>query len=196
MKDLVILVSDSDIEIGIKTLIEKRYNSLNIKQINFDIYKHPQRDPGVLKKAHEFLRPHISSYRYALVMFDYEGCGDEDKPIDELEAVVKERLENNGWERRCEVIILNPELEIWIWTESQQVAKVLNIAPRDLRDLIKDGKPKRPKEKMRECLRKSGIPWSSSLFKEIAEKISLTKCKDKSFEKFKTTLNSWFPQSK
>jgi hypothetical protein len=70
MKDLIILVSDSDMEIGIKTLIEKRYNSLNIKQINFDIYKHPQRDPGVLKKAHEFLRPHIYSYRYALVMFD------------------------------------------------------------------------------------------------------------------------------
>jgi len=96
MKDLVVLVADKNMEAAVKTLIEKRHESLGIRQVQADVFVHPRRDPGVFHEAHIFLQPFRGEYRYALVMFDREGCGQENKPAQQVEQEVKQRLEQSG----------------------------------------------------------------------------------------------------
>jgi len=199
MKDLVVLVADSNMKAAVQTLIEKRHKSLGIRQVQMDVFVHPERDAGVLLKAHIFLQQFRNEYRYALVMFDHEGCGQENKPAEELEQEVKQRLEQSGWQGRCEVIVLEPELEAWVWSSSPHVPKVLGLTPQKMQQILQRfpqnrlGKPQRPKEAMEECLRQAKIPRSSSIYAELAETVGLQNCVDPSFVKFRQTLQKWFP---
>jgi hypothetical protein len=199
MKDLVVLVADKNMEAAVKTLIEKRHESLGIRQVQADVFVHPRRDPGVFHEAHIFLQPFRGEYRYALVMFDREGCGQENKPAQQVEQEVKERLEQSGWRGRCEVIALEPELEAWVWSSSHHVPKVLGLTPEQLQQILQRfpkthlGKPQRPKEAMEECLRQAKIPRSSSIYAELAETVGLKNCVEPSFVKFRRTLQKWFP---
>ena len=199
MKDLVVLVADKNMEAAVKTLIEKRHESLGIRQVQADVFIHPRRDPGVFREAHIFLKPFRGEYRYALVMFDREGCGQENKPAQQVEQEVKQRLEQSGWQGRCEVIVLEPELEAWVWSSSHHVPKVLGLTPEQLQQILQRfpkthlGKPQRPIEAMEECLRQAKIPRSSSIYAELAETVGLKNCVEPSFVKFRRTLQKWFP---
>jgi hypothetical protein len=199
MKDLIVLVADENMRATIKTLLEERYQSLNIRKICADIFVHPGRDPGVFKRAHEFLMGFCGSYRYALVMFDYEGCGQEHYPPVRVREDLLRRLQSSGWQRRCEVIVLVPELEAWVWSKSPHVSKVLGLERQQMQSIVnqfdpdpKTGKPKKPKEAMEKCLRSSKIPRSSSLYAELARKVSLKHCSDPAFLQFRGVLQLWF----
>lgn len=199
MKDLVVLVADKNMEAAVKTLIEKRHESLGIGQVQADVFVHPRRDPGVFHEAHIFLQPFRGEYRYALVMFDREGCGQQNKPAQQVEQEVKQRLEQSGWQGLCEVIALEPELEAWVWSSSHHVPEVLGLTPEQLRQILERfpknhfGKPQRPKEAMEECLRQAKIPRSSSIYAKLAETVGLKNCVEPSFVKFRRTLQKWFP---
>jgi len=199
MKDLVVLVADRNMEVAVKTLIEKRYKSLGIRQVQADFFVHPRRDAGVFLEAHIFLQPHCNKYYYALVMFDHEGCGQENRPAWQVEQEVKERLEQTGWQGRCEVIVLEPELEAWVWSSSPHVPEALGLTPEQMQQILQRfpqnrlGKPQRPKEAMEECLRQAKIPRSSSIYAELAETVGLKNCVEPSFVKFRKTLQEWFP---
>ena len=58
-------------------------------------------------------------------MFDHEGSGQEDKTAVEVTSDLKTRLEQNGWKDRAEIILLEPELEAWVWSVSPHVDEVL-----------------------------------------------------------------------
>ncbi len=199
MKDLVVLVADRNMEAAVRTLIEKRHKSLGIRQVQEDVFVHQERDAGVFLKAHIFLQPFRNEYRYALVMFDHDGCGQENRSADELASEVKQRLEQSGWQGRCEVIVIEPELEAWVWCPSPHVPKVLGLTPEQVQQILSRfpknhlGKPKRPKEAMEECLRQAKIPRSSSIYAELAETVGLKNCVEPSFVKFRQTLQKWFP---
>jgi hypothetical protein len=199
MKDLVVLVADKNMEAAVKTLIEKRHKSLGIRQVQPDVFVHPDRDAGVFLKAHIFLKTHCNEYRYALVMFDHEGSGQENRPAQQVEQEVKQRLEQSGWQGRCEVIALEPELEAWVWSSSHHVPKVLGLTREQLQQILQRfpkthlGKPQRPKDAMEECLRQAKIPRSSSIYAELAETVGLKNCVEPSFVKFQRTLQKWFP---
>ena len=72
--DLVVLVADKDMEVTVSGLLA-RSQSLAMRTTSVDIYRHPQRDPGCRLRSADFLRSFSRQYRYALVMFDREGCG-------------------------------------------------------------------------------------------------------------------------
>ncbi len=109
----------------------------------------------------------------------------------------------NGWLGRCSVLVLDPELEIWVWTDSSELDKVIGWAGHQptVREwlvaqgftLNTDGKPNRPKEALRAALRYVRKQPSASLFAALAEKTSLSRCTDATFLKLKTTLRQWFP---
>jgi hypothetical protein len=65
-------------------------------------------------EAHDFLRPFVRSYARALVVFDREGCGQEQRPRDELEQIVEQHLARNGWDDHAAAIAIDPELENWV----------------------------------------------------------------------------------
>jgi hypothetical protein len=198
-KDLVILVADADME-SVVTGLVARPRALGIRAgITFDVFRHPRRDPGVFHQAHEFLRNRQNQYRYALVMFDRVGSGQESQPADWLEAEVRHRLDAAGWKGRCAVVVLDPELEVWAFANSPHVVQVIADGDEALyRQILRAqpvsayGKPACPKEVMEDLLRKKGIPRSSALYKKLAEQVSLSACQDPTFQRFRRIFQGWF----
>ena len=204
MKDLIVLVADVSMRSGIESLLERK-ESLGIRQISYNIGVHQGRDSGIYKGAVDYLRLLSDQYSYTIVFLDHEGSGQEKKQSLKIANEIKGKLERNGWKDRAEVIVFEPEFEIWIWAESHHTAEALgwnNYS--ELKNwLIHKGfwlecssKPLRPKEALIEAFKEKkekGIRFSSSIYKEIADKVSLHRCKDPSFQKLKSILQKWFP---
>jgi hypothetical protein len=200
-KDLVVLVADRNQEYAVKGMLA-RDKSLGIRQISFDIHVHPEKDSGVLLHAHDFLRPFSRRYGFALVLLDKEGSGQEKCSREELENGLETKLSSSNWADRCGAIVIEPELEIWVWSDSLKVDEVLGWAGKspDLRSWLTDRgylqtgriKPQRPKEAMEAALRVRYKPRSSSVFLQLAQQVSLERCADPSFQKFKVTIQDWF----
>lgn len=200
-KDLVVLVADKDAEQVIGALLTERVPSLHIRPVRFDIFRHPRKDPGVLLEAHDFLRPFQRHYRRALVVFDHEGSGRESIGASEVEEELQARLDRAGWQGRSAIVVISPELEIWMWASSPHVATAFgweNYAR--LKEWIEQRgmwpseatKPDRPKEAIQSALRQRRISWSSAIFAEITRRVSLARCHDGQFNRLKGVLGEWF----
>lgn len=97
-KDLFVLVADQDMYQAMQKLLA-RGDSLGIRSIRYSVDRHLRRDPGCRTDASRYLRNHIRFYRYALVVFDREGCGDA-APRGVIQQNVERSLERNGWRGR------------------------------------------------------------------------------------------------
>ena len=202
--DLIILVADADAEWTLRTLLEKRTASLGIRPIRFEVRRHPRRDSGVFREAPDFLRLYLRRAQHALVLLDREGSGSEHRlSAQEMEDDLERRLQRNGWSdpagrSRVAAIVLDPELEVWVWSRSPHVPRVLGVTQEVLEEVLEDfptsqgGKPQRPKEAMLAVLRRSGRPPSARIFQELAERVSL-RARERAFDKLRTTLQAWFP---
>jgi len=201
-KDLVVLVADKNMEHAVRSLLT-RPRSLRTRAVTVDSFVHPHHDAGCRLTAHNFLRPFTNRYAQALVMFDRVGSGHEPASRNELERQVESQLSASGWGERGAAVVLDPELEAWVWTDSPHVAAILGWQQRDpnLRTwMVQKGfltesetKPIQPKEAMETALRDAGKPRSSSLYAQLAAQVSLERCSDPAFLKFKGVLQSWFP---
>ncbi len=101
---------------------------------------------------------------------------------------------------RSEVIVLDPELEIWIPVQSPHFVEVFANGEQNLVNQVLSkhtlnalGKPLCPKELVEEVCRLSRVPRSSALYGQLASKVSLTSCQDRAFVRLKQTLQMWFP---
>lgn len=201
-KDLILLVADKNMEASLKGLLS-RFRSLKFRQVAFDLYVHPERDPGCLLRAHDFLRPFSSRYERALVLLDHGGCGQETEERAKLESGLEKRLGDTGWEGRAAAIVIAPELENWVWSDSPKVDIALGWegkAP-PLRDwlgekgLLQAGavKPSEPKRAVELVLRTIRKPRSSAIYFELAQGVSTDRCTDPAFAKLRQCLREWFP---
>jgi hypothetical protein len=198
--DMVVLVSDKNLEAAIAGLLS-RPQALDIRQMKFKIHVHPWRDSGCLLDSHNFLRPLTDLYAHALVLFDRFGCGQEGQSRESLERMVERQLSDTGWNDRAAVIVLDPELEIWVWSSSPHVDRCLGWEGKQpkLRPwLCSQGlwpentlKPSDPKKAIEQALRKVQKPRSSSLYEQLAKAVSLQGCTDQAFAKFKQVLQRW-----
>jgi hypothetical protein len=201
MKDLVVLAADKNMEYAIQGLLA-RHEALGIRPTTSQVYVHPQRDPGCLKEGHRFLRSMVDQFAHALIMFDREGCGQDSSSSTDLEQQVQERLSQSGWDDRAAVIVLDPELEIWVWSDSPHVDEMLGWGKRQprLRDkLVERGlletdqaKPAQPKQAVEWALREARKARSSALYGQLAQRIGLGRCSDPAFVRFKRILRKWF----
>ena len=203
-EDLVVVVADLDCEVAVRSLL-KRPQSIGIRNVTSQVFRHPRRDPGCFLAAHDYLRTFCGQFSYAMTLFDRHGCGHDDEPRMVIERDVEDRLSVNGWNSRCAAIVLDPELEIWVWSDSPIVSEVLGWSTQEwsLRQWLADnghwplavGKPQDPKTALRAALRRSGKRPSAALFQELAERVSLSRCADPAFTKFCSTLRRWFAVS-
>ena len=200
-EDLFVLVSDQDMEQTVRGLLG-RPHSLKIAPLKFEVRRHPRRDSGCRTGAVEYLRAFQDSYRHALVMFDLDGSGSH-KSREEIQREVEDLLHRNGWERRAKTIVIEPELEAWVWAASNKIPEVLGWSTRytDLRRWLHEqglwpdekDKPLDPKEAMKRTMHESRSRRSPRKFFELASAVSLRGCRDPSFKDFKRTLRTWFP---
>lgn len=203
--DLLVLVADLDMELTVKNLLG-RPASLRIQDIRFRVHRHQNHDPGCRAQAAEFLRRFAPRYRYTMVMFDKEGCGREKQSREDIQYDVERDLARNGWRDRSKAIVIDPELEAWIWNGSDEVAHALgwNSNYASLRTWLgetgifpeNDSKPRDPKRAMKSVLNKTRARRqpSAALFGSLAASVSLNRCQCPAFNEFKGTLQHWFPK--
>ena len=198
----MVLAADKDMEYALKGLFT-RTEALGIRAIEADILVHPHHDPACAVRGVEFLSNLSEQYGHGLLMFDHEGCGRENIPPEEIQRSLDDDFTRSAWGSRARAIVLSPELEAWIWSDSPHVDDVAGWKGREpalYRWLTDQGwlqegetKPERPKEAFQAALREAKRPRSSSLYQQIAERVSMHRCRDKSFLEFKKVLRNWFP---
>ena len=199
MKDILFLVADGNMEKLFEGLLPRIPKSSNTTLFSFDILVNPGHDAGNLNDCSEFLRPFINQYHRAIVVFDHEGCGEETTSAEALEERVSKQLDANGWQERNMVLVIEPELENWIWTGSPRINEAINWKSQESvqdwvrknYDILENNKPKRPKEAFEGTLRLARTPRSSSIYRKIASQVSYKKCTDRAFLKLIGTLEDW-----
>lgn len=99
--------------------------------------------------------------------------------------------------------MIEPELEAWVFSDSPHVAEALGWSGRtpDLATWLREGgfwepgrvKPEDPKRAVDEALREARVRRSSSIYRTLAGKVSLQRCRDASFLNLRGVLQQWFP---
>ena len=202
-KDLVVLAADKNIQQVLGGLLE-RPQALDIRPIQFDVLVHPQHDPACALRGVEFLSNFSEQYRNGLLIFDHEGRGREERPYLELQEELNGQFVNNSeWGDQARALVLSPELEAWVWSDSPHVDEIAGWSGQQptLRQWLVDrgwiqqttDKPERPKEAFEAALRQARIPRSSSLYRNIAQAVSVNRCTDATFLEFKRLMREWFP---
>lgn len=202
-RDLVLLAADKDAEQALGGLLANRKQSLQVRPLEYDIVRHPDHDPGCLRQSGGILASYARTHNHAIVVFDREGCGREGTSREELELEVEASLAK-AWQSRVAVVVIDPELEAWVWTKPSHIPRIIGWPAEDqsLPDwLVENGhldlstqvKPDRPKEAFEGVLRQVRKPRSSATFRQVAEQVSFRKCTDPAFAKLLTTLRKWFP---
>lgn len=203
-KDLVVLVADSQQKQTVATLLIERPRSLGIRQVSIDIdsdiLPHPNRDPGVFHEAGRFLATFAQHYEYALVLIDAEWTGSPSN-AEKIEEKIQDALNRNGWEGRSAVVVIEPELESWVWSSSRHVPElfgtdwetIINLGHQTGYWQAGEAKPSRPKELLDAVLRRNKKRRSAALYQQLAERVSLETCQDDSFRRFREILQGWFP---
>ncbi len=202
-KDLVVLVADKSMEAAVRSAL-CRPQALRIRNITFDVYRHPQKDTGCRVRSAQFLSAFTRIYEHAIVLFDCEGSGTKASAQD-TETIVERELPKAGWSNRAAAVVIEPELEAWIWSDSPVVDRILGWREKkpalplrhwlEQKGFLAAGrvKPLRPKEALEAVLLEMKRPRTSSLYDDMAREVGLDRCADRAFLKFKKTLQSWFP---
>jgi hypothetical protein len=183
---------------------DKCHLSLRCKAFSFDPRHDLIRgisDPNTYRQAHVLLRPFHRTHKHAVVVLDNDWNGSPG--VERIREDVSHLLRINGWEApRFEVIVINPELESWLWQESPIVDAAFRYAGgvslrawlRD-RGMWADGEPKpaRPKEAVAAVLKITRVPPSGAIYRQIVERVSITGCTDPAFALLCDSLRRWFP---
>ena len=203
MTDLVCLVADNSMQAAVSELLD-RPHALGIRSITKEIPVHQERDSGCCYAPMKVLRAYRGSAKHALIILDHDWDGVPETTGAELESFIEERLERDGIEGWAVPVVIDPELEAWVFSDSPHVDKVLGWTNRNptLREALeqqklwgpKDSKPADPKAALEWVLKTAGRrPISSAYFRNLARRVSTKRCQDRAFLKFKRLLQGWFP---
>ena len=203
MTDLVCLVADNSMQAAVSELLD-RPHALGIRSITKEIPVHQERDSGCCYAPMKVLRAYRGSAKHALIILDHDWDGVPETTGAALESFIEERLERDGIEGWAVPVVIDPELEAWVFSDSPHVEKVLGWTNRNptLREALeqqklwgpKDSKPADPKAALEWVLKTAGRrPISSAYFRNLARRVSTKRCQDRAFLRFRKLLQDWFP---
>ena len=209
MRDCIFLLADKNMQAAFEGFFTRQevHQSLGCGNFAFDprldiAVASGDNDPGLYTRGHELLRPYQVSHRHAVVVLDAEWDGSPGK--DDITNHLTAQITATGWETdRIVVIVIDPELENWIWQQNDHVARGLGfdnsnelMADPDLQAVWPQGqvKPSSPKDILESLLQKRRIPRSSAIYKQITSQVSIKHCQDSAFHRLVETLRAWFPQ--
>ncbi len=207
MRDCIFLLADSNMEAAFKGFLcrDQFHRSLQCGAFDFNPGKDLKvasgdNDPGLYTRGHELLKPFIQTHSHAILVLDSEWDGSPG--AEAIDAYISKNLYQSGWaEDNCKVIVIDPELENWIWQRNDNVARHLGLGsasnfPNAIADdvwPVGQTKPDHPKETLEAVLRTNRIPRSSSIYQNITSRVSVSRCEDQSFLLLRSTLQTWFP---
>jgi len=203
LKDLVVLVPDRDLEAALRGVLS-RPEALQTRQVEYDLFVHPMRDPGCFHEADIFLGPFQPLYAHALVVFDAAWGGAPSNDPLELEGTVKGSFERRSLAPWAGVVVVSPEVEAWIWSDSPRLPAALGWSASlgELRAWLEERglwppgalKPPDPKLAVKAVRRQVGLPPSASIFTAVARTVSFQRCSDPAFLRLCGLLRGWFPR--
>ncbi len=193
--DLFVLTADIDQRNTFTSLLN-RYQALGTRPFTFCVDHDPGRDSGCRKNGVGILRQKLTQYTHSLLVFDKDGAGRDNDSAEEIENDLDRDLANNGWSDRSRCVVIDPELEAWVWSDSTAVDEILG--KNNLRSwLVQQGllypgetKPRDPKRAM---ITAYGKRPKAEIFSQLAAKVSFQNCQDRAFNRLLTTLRAWFP---
>ena len=208
MRDCIFLVADTNMQAAFEGFLSRVgfHQSLGCGFFDFDPGQDIKvasgdNDPGLYVRGHELLRPFQSSHRHAVVVLDVQWDGSPG--AETIKQHLTERICATGWKPGAfQVIVIDPELENWIWQQNELVARGLGfdnanalITDIDIQQAWPDdaSKPTRPKETLEAVLEKKRIPRSSAIYKKITARVSVRRCQDGAFQELVEILRTWFP---
>lgn len=160
-------------------------------------------DGGIYRYCHSLLQEngYMDTHERLIVMLDQQ-FGSE-LPASTVREEILGRLRANGWgDDKADVVVIDPELEVWIWQDSPHVHAAVGFADAgSLREALKndsdwpDGhvKPLQPKELFQAVCRRYRTVYSPALYRDIVERVSVRSCTDAAFQQLVATLCRWFP---
>ncbi len=198
--DLVVVVADGGIEQAIRGLLT-RPEAIGIRALRGVEYpKLKELDGGTYSRGHELASLYKATHEHALIVFDlaWEGRPSDDPEL--LRTTVEANLASD-WGSRGRCVVIDPELEVWVWSDSPHVATELgwpNVA--ELRSWLAqeglwdqgDPKPAGPKDAYLRAIREKRTPRSNASFHSLATRVSTRRCHDPSFLRLLSILRTWF----
>jgi len=202
----VFLVADGTMEQVVRGLLGRPdfSETFGIGAFDFELLVEREgNDPGVFRRGAEFLKPYSFTHQNALLMLDaaWEGAP---KPR-AIREKLRRRMEAVWPAERFEVVVLDPELEVWIWQDDPSVERVVGFnrehGVQSLRSRLeangwwpaRQTKPPDPKGALQWALRQTKIHFSSALHREVARHAPFHRCKDPAFKLLAQTLRRWYP---
>ncbi len=209
MRDCIFLLADKNMQAVFEGFLTRQafHQSLGCATFRFDPRQDiavaaGDNDPGLYTRGHELLRPYQATHRHAVVVLDAEWEGSPGKEA--MTVHLTAQISATGWKADYfAVIVIDPELENWIWQQNDHVARGLGFG--NSHELMADtdlqaawpqgqGKPTSPKEILETLLQKRRIPRSSAIYKQITSQVSARRCQDSAFRQLIASLKAWFPQ--
>lgn len=208
MRECIFLLADTNMRATFEGFFTRPafHQRLGCGTFDFDVQKDIKvaagdNDPGLYTRGHELLRPFQKTHQRAVMVMDAAWAGSPG--ADAIKQHMAREILSTGWkENTFQVIVIDPELENWIWQKNDHVASGLGFA--NITSLLADSdiqdswpqdaaKPDQPKEVLEKLLKKRKLPRSSAIYKRITSKVSVQHCQDGSFQELLATLRSWFP---
>lgn len=200
-RDLYVLVADEDQRRVIETLLVRRRRALGIQEVDYRVEKHPQRDAGVFKNGPKFLNLVSREFSRAIIILDAQFGRDPQPSASELKADLAHRIDTGPWEQKPLVLVIQPELEAWVWSNSPRVGEILGMRLAQIRETgaghgfwsAGSAKPERPKELLELIVRRTkGRGPAPAEFVALAERVGVDRCSDPAFCELRDTLRNWF----
>jgi len=200
-RDVVFLVADAAMEQMLQGFLSRPHchRSIGCGPFAFDVREDvsvaPGRDPDVFVRSRELLQPYERLHHRAVVMLDvaWEGSPGAER----IRTHISDSLKP-AWDQFA-VIVIDPELEAWVWQDNPHVAEAFKCRA-DFRDVLRrsghwpDGasKPPDPKAALDYLRRHHRADRSNAAFGRLARKISVRHCEDRAFGQLRDTLRAWF----
>jgi hypothetical protein len=216
MRPIVFHLADHHMAEGFKAFFKRNDWQFKLGCERFDFDPDDERelfrvggctDPALFASAHENLRLHQRTHQKAIVIIDAQFPGSPGTDGDgaaEIRQRILAKLHGSGWaEGRVEVVVIQPMLEAWLWSESDHVSAIFGVPNfADLRTtLVEKGvwvagesKPQDFKEATALAGRIKQRVSGAALFRKVFTCArTLNGCSEPGFNRLRTTLQTWFP---
>ena len=138
MKDLVCVVADKQIKATIEGLLQ-RPRALGIRDVEAEVLLHPNHDPGCYDRPTDILHGYRQDAEHALIVLDYAWAGVPAESGPALEALIDEKLREADMADWAVPLVVEPELETWVFSTSPHVSTVLGWkSPSSIRKTLEE----------------------------------------------------------
>lgn len=209
------LVADKAMKAVFETFFNRNgaFARLGTREFTYDLIQTPgETDPDLYQRPDEVLADQlVTPETHPRVVVTLDQQFHTGFPAKHIRDTARERLKTAGWERaQIHVVVIEPELESWMWHDADGPMQVVEAAFRydrahrgglPLREKLaqqnfwpaNQAKPKDPKAAFdwaRAGYRKAS---RRDIFCEIVERVGISHCQDGAFQELRAVLAAWFP---